>query len=58
MKNELRRLTKDGEFKFYNGSRAENKEKALKLLKTAEKQGYKGYGVYANSFGYIVRLEG
>ncbi|KZL93958.1 hypothetical protein [Clostridium magnum] len=58
MKEELRRLTKDGEFKFYDGTRVENKEKALKLLETAEKQGYKGYGVYANSFGYIVRLEG
>jgi hypothetical protein len=58
MKNELRRLTKDGEFKFYDGTRAENKERALNLLRTAEKSGYEGYKIYANSFGYIVRLEG
>ncbi|MPN62073.1 hypothetical protein SDC9_209819 [bioreactor metagenome] len=58
MKNELKRLTKDGEFKFYDGTRAESKEKALSHLKEAEKSGYKGYKIYSNSFGYIVRLEG
>lgn len=58
MKNELRRLIKDGELKFYNGSRAENKERAFKILKVAEKEGYTGYKVYTNSFGYLVRLEG
>ncbi|WP_338433259.1 hypothetical protein [Clostridium tyrobutyricum] len=58
MKEELRRLTKDGEFRFYNGTSAENKEKALKLMKTAQKSGWQGYKIYSNSFGYIVRLEG
>ena len=58
MQKELRRLTKDGEFKFYNGTKAENKEKALKLMKTAQKSGFQGYKIYSNSFGYIVRLEG
>lgn len=58
MKNELTRLLKDGEFKFYDGTRAENKERALRLLEAAEKSGYQGYKIYANSFGYIVRLEG
>jgi hypothetical protein len=58
MKEKLRRLTKDGELKFYDGNRAENKEKALRLLIAAQKEGYRGYRVYANSFGYIVRLEG
>lgn len=58
MKEELRRLTKDGELKFYHGTREENREKALKLLETAQKSGYQGYKVYSNSFGYIVRLEG
>lgn len=58
MQEKLRRLTKDGEFKFYNGTRAENKEKALKLMATAQKSGFQGYKIYSNSFGYIVRLEG
>lgn len=58
MKEELRRLLKEGEFKFYNGTRAENKEKALSLIEEVQKSGYEGYRVFANSFGYIVRLEG
>lgn len=58
MKNELRRLLKDGEFKFYDGNRAKNKEKAFNLVNIAQKSGYEGYKIYSNSFGYIVRLEG
>lgn len=58
MNKELRRLLKDGEFKFYDGTRAENKEKALSLLEEAKKSGYPGYKIFSNSFGYIVRLEG
>ncbi|MFR1708883.1 MAG: hypothetical protein ACLSV2_08280 [Clostridium sp.] len=58
MKNELKRLLKDGEFKFYDGTRAENKEKALSLIEATQKSGYEGCKIYSNSFGYIVRLEG
>lgn len=56
MKEELIRLIKDGEFKFYNGTRLENKKKALALLKKATESGYEGYNVYSNSFGYIVKF--
>ena len=57
MKEELRRVIKDGEFKFYNGTRAENKNKATKLLKMVKENGYENYNIYANSFGYIVKVE-
>jgi hypothetical protein len=51
----LRRILKDGEAIFYEGSRAENKEKALKLLEELKKAGYNDFEIYSNSFGYIVK---
>lgn len=53
MKDMVRRLTKDGQVKFYDKTRAVNKVEATELMEAAIKAGYE-CKIGANSFGYIV----
>ena len=57
MKEEIRRLQKEGEFKFEGASREESRKEATKLAKAARKDDLKNgidcrYGILRDAFGY------
>ena len=57
MKDEIRRLQKEGEFKFEGLTREESRTEATKLAKAARKDDLKNgidcqYGISRNAFGY------
>lgn len=57
MKDEIRRLQKDGEYKFEGLTREESRNRATKLAKAARRDDLKNgidckYGIARDAFGY------
>ena len=57
MKDEIRRLQKEGEFKFEGLTREESRNRATKLAKAARRDDLKNgidcnYGIARDAFGY------